>query len=190
MSWMEEKQNWDRIKAAFGKVRACCRHRSCLKNASKQDLSRWSLGQPMWGFPWPRGMLIPQRSRAGGPSSWGSSPRAGWSLPSLPPLFPSSHPKHILSFGKTKQILTEQKKPPKRLWRKTLGRVTLGPSPGTGDASEIKRGVQDLRGTSDKLGRSRWEAPGHTQSMLPFWFGTAPGFNPRYMTVIQMIQIT
>lgn len=60
----------------------------------------------VWGFLWPEGMLTLLEDQSRGPSFWGSFPRVESSLPPfLPHTFSS-----ILSFGQTKQMLTEEKK--------------------------------------------------------------------------------
>lgn len=70
------------------------------------------------------------------PSFWEALPGGVFS-----PSLPSSH-SSILSFGQTKQMLTEEKKRKEGV-KKDSGRVTLGQSSGAGDVSEIKWGSQD-----------------------------------------------
>ena len=142
-----------RIKAGFAKARACCLQGSSLKNDPEGDLTRGSLYGASYG---PRVCLPPQKSRAGSP---------GESLlpPSLPPsLTLSAHPELCPEWADAHPGEKAQKRVyGGRYWG---GGLTLGQSPGGGDASEIKWGNQDLRGTFDKLGRSRWVVPGHTHS--------------------------
>lgn len=49
--------------------------------------------------------------------------------------------------------------------------MTLGQSPGAGDASKATLGGPDLRATFDNLCRSKWEVSGHTQSVPLLWLG-------------------
>lgn len=52
------------------------------------------------------------------------------------------------------------------------GAVTVG---SRACARGSKRGGRPT-GTFDKLFRSKWEVPGHTESGPAFWFGMVPGF--------------